>query len=208
MAINDILAKAGVDQEVFNKSEAQSVSTFELIPSGAYKANVTELITFKTEKGATQLKVVVKLKDSGKELKEFQNLNKKDGTPNEIGTATFRHILDAFGPAVDNLTTAEEEVVGYKEKVKVSVVKGTENIDIIVLVREVHQDGADFEDTNEIEGFLRIDGTNAKGEELVSKFMEKIEEKPVRIKKSKGGSSSKSAGKVDEKAKADLDNLV
>ena len=208
MAINDILAKAGVDQEVFNKSEAQSVSTFELIPSGAYKANVTELITFKTEKGATQLKVVVKLKDSGKELKEFQNLNKKDGTPNEIGTATFRHILDAFGPAVDNLTTAEEEVVGYKEKVKASVVKGTENIDIIVLVREVHQDGADFEDTNEIEGFLRIDGTNAKGEELVSKFMEKIEEKPVRIKKSKGGSSSKSAGKVDEKAKADLDNLV
>jgi hypothetical protein len=166
-------------------------------------------MTFVTEKGATQLKVTVKLKDSEKEITEFQNITKKDGAPNDIGVATFKHIVEAFGPAAETLTSSKQEVVGYKEKVNADVVAGMEKTDIIVLVRAVHEEGAKFEDYNIIEGFLKIDGTNSKGEDLVTPYLEKVEKTPVLQRKAKGGSgSSKAKGAVDEKAKKELDELV
>lgn len=207
MALTDILSAVGVNEEAFKEAESQEVSTFEIIPSGAYKANVTSLFTFDTEKGAKQLKVVVKLKENDKELTTFQNIVKKDGNPNAIGVATFKHIIEAFGTQSEKLTEAKENVVGYKDKVDAAVVKGMESIDIIVLVRAVHEEGAEFEDSNEIEGYLKIDGTNAKGEDMVKPYLEKIEKTPVKQKKAKGAKTN-STGSVDSSAKADLENLV
>ena len=203
------LEELGLDSEVIESTEAQEVrGAFEPLVSGVYKAKVKELATFVTPKNATQLKVIV-IPDSepDREITIYQNIKKKDGSANEIGQATFRHIIDAMGVSASDLAVKTEKIKGYGKDVEAKVVQGISKKPITAFVRSVFEEGAKFETYNEIEAYGRADGTNSKGEDLVTAFKEKIEKTPVLKRTAKaqsGGGEATQATSADGTNVADL----
>ena len=183
----------GITEEVYKEAEVDSVNPgFKPYPSGAYKGTIKEIARFNTASGAGMLKIV--FEPAGDPLatnvEVYQNITKKDKSPNEIGTATLKHVLDALGTSIDKVTIAEEDIIAYGKGVKAHVIKGLDKVPMIACVREVYEEGARFPKSNEIEHYAKEDGTNAKGEDIVTKFKEKIAENPVLIRKPKENTST------------------
>jgi len=191
----DFLAGMGLDAATVAATKEQTVGAgFEVVDSGAYKATVKELFTFKSSGGALMMKITTHLEKEDKDIEEYQTVVNKDGKPNEIGQATFRHIMDAACPTDQGaLSNKVEKVKAYKKEVDGTVVKGLDGKPFIALVRAVHEEGASFADYNIVEAFARVDGTNSKGEDLLETFKTKIEKSPVMQRKSKGGGATAGA---------------
>lgn len=177
-----IYEELGLDVETMKNVEEQTVGgSFEVTPSGAYKATIKELGTFTTQKGAGMFKAVIHLTEQDKEITVYQNTVKKNGEPNAIGAATFKYILQATGVAMSELSTETKKLKTYSYDSDVKVVLGVANKPILALIRSVFEEGADFETYNEIEGYAKLAGD----EELVEKFEAKIAKNPVLKRKSK-----------------------
>ena len=191
----DFLSSLGLDAATVAATKEQTVGAgFEVIDSGAYKATVKELFTFKSSGGALMMKITTHLEKEDKDIEEYQTVVNKDGKPNEIGQATFRHIMDAACPADQgSLSNKIEKVLAYKKEVDGTVVKGLDGKPFIALIRAVHEEGAGFSDYNIVEAFARVDGTNSKGEDLLETFKTKIEKTPVMQRKAKGGNTASAA---------------
>ena len=192
--MSNIFDELGLDQETYNKAEDQTVREgFEVLPSGAYKAEIKELATFTTEKGAKMMKAVIVIPSEDKrEITVYQNTQKIDGSPNEIGTATFKHIIQATNVDSANLSVKAETIKAYGKDVEGKVVKGLNGKPFLALVRAVHEEGAKFENYNEVEAYTKVDGTNAKGEDILTIFKEKIEKTPILNRKAKNPQTSSS----------------
>lgn len=200
--MSDIFEELGLDASTYQEAEEQTVRpAFEVLPSGAYKGEIQLLATFEVESGAGMLICEVKVPSEDRVVTIYQNTKKKDGTPNEIGTATFKHIIQATNADSSSLTTKKEEITAYGKKVQGTVVKGLAGKPFTALVRAVHEAGAKFEDTNEIEAWARADGTNAKGEDLLGVFNEKIEKTPVLQRKAKEGGNAATKAETSGTAK-------
>ena len=188
------LEALGLDAAVIDKAEAQEVRpAFKALPSEVYDAKIKELATFTSSKGAGMLKVVVNITDQeDTDITIYQNVKKKDGSANEIGQATFRHILDACNKTSADIAVKAEEITAYGKKVPGNVVKGLDKIPFKACVRQIFTEGSKYEDSNEIDAYLRADGTNAKGENLVDTFKEKIAKNPIlkRVEKGQGAGGS------------------
>jgi len=68
-------------------------------------------------------------------------------------------------------------------------------------IREIHTEGAQYPQSNEISLITDLDGNNAKGEEVMSKFIKLIETNPILNRKAKdGATASATAGSAEAKA--------
>lgn len=205
----DVLDELGLDAQTIADSEAQIVKpAFEPLVSGVYKAKVKELATFVTAKGATQLKVVVKPDNEDQDVTIYQNIKKKDKTPNEIGQATFRHVIDALQVEAGDLVVKTEEILAYGKKVKGKVVKGIDTKPITAFIRSVFEEGAKYETYNEIEAYGRGDGTNSKGEDLIANYKEKIEKNPILKRVAKGDNKNTNTEAVKTADGGDVNDLL
>ena len=181
----------GIDQEVFDKAEAESVRpAFEVLPSAAYGATIKSLATFTSSKGAGMLQAIIHITKEDRDITIYQNVKKKPvngkaAEANEIGTRTFKSIIAAANVEMSDLSTKTEKIKAYGKEVDGKVIKGLDGKKIVALVRAVFEEGADFENSNEIEAYAKADGTNAKGEDLLETFKEKIEKTPVLNRKHK-----------------------
>ena len=204
----DFLADLGMDEKVVEKAETQEIREGKkIIDSGAYKAEIKELAIFKSGSGATMMKIVTHIEKENIDIVEYQNTVKKDGEPNPIGQATFKHALDAIvGDDKSTLSHKKEEIEAYAKKVEGTVVKGLSGKPFIALVREVFKEGDSYPKDNVVEAFAKVDGTNSKGEDLLEKFNKTIAENPVRIIKNKGGNAN--SGATTGKVKADASSVA
>jgi len=208
----DVFEELGLDTKVVEEVKEQTVmGAFEALPSDVYKGEVKQLATFVTEKGATQMiaiiNVEVKGEKEGKDITVYQNVKKKDGEANPIGQAIFKHILDACNVTASDITVKVEKIKAYGKEVEGKLVKGLSGRKITAFVRAVFEEGAKYENYNEIEAYGRPDGTNSKGEDLIETFKEKIEKTPVLNRKSKdAGKVGTQAAKTE--AAADVDGML
>ena len=192
----------GLDVETMSNVEEQSIGgSFEVLPSGVYKATIKELGTFTTQNGAGMFKAVINLTESDRDITVYQNTIKKNGEPNAIGSATFKYILQATGASMSELSTTTKKLKTYSYESDVKVVQGIANKPILALVRSVFEEGADFETYNEIEGYAKLAGD----EELVEKFEAKIVKTPVlnRKPKAKAAPAAKPTATTSE-----IDDLI
>ena len=181
-----IFEELGLDAEAYNNAEEQTVGKgFEVLPSGAYPATIKQLATFTTDSGAGILYCKVNIPSEDRDIEVYQNTKKKDGSPNEIGTATFKHIIQAVNVDTTTLSTKKEQIKAYGKEVTGTVVNGVVGKPFLALVRAVLEEGGRFENYNEIEAWAKADGTNAKNEDIKTPFLEKIEKTPVLSRKSK-----------------------
>ena len=183
--MSNIFDELDINEEAFNKAEAESVSDFKVLPSGVYGATIKSLATFTSKKGAGMLLAKIHITSEDRDIDVYQNVKKKDGTPNDIGTRTFKSIISAANVEMSALSTKAEKITAYGAEVDGKVVKGIEGKKIAALIREVFEEGATFEQSNEVEAFAKADGTNAKGEDLLETFKSKIEKNPIKKKKAK-----------------------
>ncbi len=205
--MSNIFDELGLDKETFEKAEAESVSDFQVLPSGTYGATIKQLATFTSTKGAGMLIATIHITSEDRDITVYQNTKKKDGSANEIGTRTFKSIIASANVEMSDLSTKTEKVKAYGKEVDGKVVKGLADKKIVALVRAVFEEGSDFENTNEIEAFAKADGTNAKGEDLLEAFKSKIEKTPVKIKKTKAKAEDKSTQATTKSGEAIADVL-
>lgn len=195
----------GVSQEAYQNAEAAEVRpAFEVLASGIYGATIEELATFSTDSGAGMFKATIQLDTEDKrKITMYNNIVKKDGKPNEIGVRQFKAIISATNVDEATLTAKAEDIKAYAKTVTAKVLNGLKDKKMLAFVRAVHEEGASFEDYNEIETFGKVDGTNAKGEDMRETFTEKIGKDPVLQRKAKvqagGASTQASAVTADNK---------
>lgn len=207
--MSDVLNELGLDTAAYDKAEAQEVKpAFEALPSDAYKGKVKQLATFTTEKGAGMLIAIVAVDGQDRDITVYQNVKKKDGSANEIGTATFKHIVESTNTPMSELSVKVEEITAYGKKVQGKVVQGIAGKPMMALVRQVFEEGAKFESYNEIEAYAKPDGTNSKGEDLVATFKEKVEKTPILNRKAKEGTASGAATATKAADGTNVDNLL
>jgi hypothetical protein len=193
--MSNIFDELGLDAAAYTEAEAQEVSSgFEVLPSGSYVAEVKLLATFTTEKGAGMMLADIEVTngDDKRTITVYQNVKKKNGEANPIGTATFKHIIEATGSEMAALTTKKETIKAYGKDVEGTVVNGIAGKKLLALVRHVFAEGEDYENFNEIEGYVKTDGTNSKGENQLDAFKEKIEKNPILKRKPKAGAKQQS----------------
>ena len=183
--MSNIFDELGLDEKVYTEAEAETVSNFEVLPSAAYGATIKQLATFTSTKGAGMLIAIIHITSEDRDITVYQNTKKKDGSANEIGTRTFKSIIASANVEMSDLSTKVEKIKAYGKEVEGKVVKGLADKKITALVRAVFEEGADFENKNEIEAYVKVDGTNSKGEDLLDAFKTKIEKNPIKIKKTK-----------------------
>jgi len=191
--MSNIFEELGLDATAYTEAEEQTVGKgFEVLPSGVYTGSVKELATFTTDSGAGMMKAVIEIEADGdnREITVYQNIKKKDGSANTIGTATFKHIVEATNTEMAMLSTKKEQIKAYGKDVQATVVQGLIGKKIKAFVRAVHEEGATYENYNEIEAYARVDGTNSKGENIEEAFIEKITKTPVLERKAKQSSNS------------------
>ena len=207
----DFLSGMGMDEKVVKETEAQEIHEgFTPIESGAYKAEIKELATFKTASGATMMKIVTHLIKEDKEIIEYTNTVKRDGTPNKIGQEAFAHLLDAIcGEDKSALSVKKEQIKAYAKEAEGSVVKGIAGKPFIAMVRSIHTTGSKYEFSNEVEPYANTAGQNIKGEDLVEAFKKKILDKPVleRTEKAQAGGSSATTGTTTATSESIADQL-
>ncbi len=206
--MSNFFEELGIDEKVYNDAEAASVApAFEVLPSGVYGATIKQLATFTTESGAGMMKAVIHITSEDRDIEVYQNIKKKDGSANEIGTRTFKSIIAAANVDAAELKNKSEKIKAYGKEVDAKVVKGLEGKKIAALVRSVFEEGAKYEEKNEIEAFAKADGTNANGEDLLEDFKKKIEKTPVKIRKAKEQSKDNSTQATTQSGQSVADLL-
>ena len=205
----DVLKGFNLSTEIVEKSEGQKISTGKkILPSGPYKAEVREVAQWKHTTGTTMLKVVLHLEKEDMLIEEYYPMESAKGDEYVFNKERLVYLTEALDAAT--LSVKAEKVMAYKKEVEATVLKGTIGHPIIALVYQTFEEGGDYPDNNEVDGYLKPDGTNKKGEDLLATFKEKVEKTPVRKKKTKakaGAASASTAGTVTAEGKAVADML-
>ena len=187
-----------IGAETLANAEAQEIRTGAGVwESGVYDVVFTEFFLFKSKHGAGMLKCTIQDQDENT-FTTYVNVKKKDGTDNDIGARFVKGALDAVG--VDMNSATIKQIVGdyYAEKNQdVNSVDSVLNKPLKACVRQVHTEGAEYENSNEIEAFLDKQGKNGKGEDQLEAFAAKIEKQPILERKAKtpaGGDGAANGG--------------
>ena len=166
----------------------------QVLDSGVYDAKVKEVAKYKNDKGGVQGKITVELPQYlGHEITKYVTFVKNDGTEIDWGKSELKQLLDSIGADPSELNVVEGETKAYGQNRKAAILKGIEGRPLKVAVRKVHQPGSNYEWFNEIEFFMRPDGTNAKGENVAERFLKKIEKTPVLERKPRNTTGSTTA---------------
>ncbi len=195
------LETLGLTQEQVAKVEVASIREgFETLPSGIYEGNIVTVGTFTTDSGAIQFKIVVRIKDEKardgyRELTKYGNFRKKDGSVNEFGQRDIIGALEATKMDLAEIKTQTIKEKCYATERDFNNFIGVNKAPVTIFVRQVLEEGAQYEDQNEIEGIFDIEGKNSKGEDQTEAFMKKIEKTPVLKRKAKNNNTATATNK-------------
>jgi len=201
----------GISEEQYNAAEAVSMAPeYKPVPSGAYKATIKSMETYLTDKKAKMLRITVHLENENRDIEDYINLVKseeKNNEPNELGQKQFKGLMAALNMSPKELQAKNGKFKVYGKEVEGHELTGFAGKQLIALVRQTYEEGSQYPDGNEIEGYLKIDGTDAKGENKLAEFKEKIERNPIKKKKARGGAQAKKSTTTTSSG-SNLDDLL
>jgi len=190
--MENLLKVVGISEIEANKIEVSTAKEdFKVLKSGIYTGNVNGYI-FKTDSGAKMLKIKATLHEpEGKVLEKYVNIVKKDGKPNEWGIKDLKELVSATGQKLEDIVVKPAIEKCYGKEIEVQETQGISSIPVTLFIREIFEEGGEYEQQNEIENIFDKDGKNEKGEDQKEVFLAKIEKKPVLKRKAKARTATK-----------------
>lgn len=219
-----ILEQLGTTAAAYEEAKGSSVTaTFEPLASGAYKATVKSVMVYVNRFGGTQMKYIVNLTDSDRDIEFRQDIGatlkaEKEGevgAPNLGYASRLKQFAFASGVELDALTL---DSVKTKHKIfgtdqEVTLIKGMVGKPVLALVRLSDDtnkaEGESYKISNDLEGVCAMNGIDASGEDAKAIFLAKVEKNPVfKYKgKQKSGTATANTGMTTE-AKAAASSLI
>ena len=189
----------GISEKEYVESEGVAKEIDFIWESGVYKVIVTGVFGYTTPSGAKML--MVNIKDDKERTQQFgfntAYKDKKTGemTDNKAGVATFKGLCHATGVLPSEIEVVSGKAEAYGKEVDANIFKNMINKTVQASIREIFEEGSEYERSNEVETFSNADGLNAKGENF-DKFLEKIAKNPILKRKAK--TSPKVEAKVNK----------
>ena len=186
--MGNILDDLGISEEELDQATGGAMSEgFTPLTSGVYDATIKEVVVYKQkfEKNeATFLKASVEV--DGKVLTFRKDVGKtlKDGKPNPGYTNRLKMFSYAAGVKLEDCSLKDgAKVNSYGKECSGSFIMGMNDKKVKSLVRLTDDtnkaEGESHNLTNDIEGIAAMDGTDATGEDVATKFTEKVAKTPV-----------------------------
>jgi len=192
----------GITAEAYEESAGTTtLDAFTVLPSGAMKATIKEVIVYKNTYGNTQARVNI-LVDGGRELTFRRDVGAtlKDGKANPGWTSLFKSLSYATGVDIADLKSEKDAKLKiFGQDTDGNFARGYEGIEVIALIRETHDTnkevGEPYRETNDVEAICKADGSifdKATGsKDGVAEFNDKCEKQNgIFISKSKKKSGS------------------
>jgi hypothetical protein len=202
--MSNVLETLGLStEEVNNTGTAEVQEAYKPLPSGIYTAKLVSVGSFVSKEGAVMLKVETEVDD--REVTEYVNIKKKDGKSNEIGVRFLKMLADAAKLKLEEIETQNIKEKCYGKEVDYTKFVTFTGKEVNLFIRETFEEGAKYEQGNEIEFIADTENKNGAGEDQSETFLEKIEKKPILQKRSSKKKPSTTEGKATaEKAAAVL----
>ena len=211
------LSAIGISAEVQEKAPVQDIKS-RTWSSQVAKCVVKEAAVFKTASGATMFKLVI-ANEAGDTYEEYFNTkyvaknDDKDGkfkagdeVENMSGVSIVTALVAATG--CTDINAKDAVFKAYKEENQAGkALLGVIGKVALFAIREIHTEGAQYPQSNEISLITDLDGNNAKGEEVMSKFIKLIETNPILNRKAKDGATTEAATTGSAEAKDAVKNM-
>ena len=211
------LSAIGISAEVQEKAPVQDIKS-RTLSSQVAKCVIKEAAVFKTTSGATMFKLVI-ANEAGDTYEEYFNTkyvaktDDKDGkfkageeVENMGGVSIVTALVAATG--CNDINAKDAVFKAYKEENQAGkALLGVIGKVALFAIREIHTEGAQYPQSNEISLITDLDGNNAKGEEVMSKFVKLIETNPILNRKAKDGATTAAATAGSAEAKDAVKNM-
>lgn len=211
------LSAIGISAEVQAKAPVQDIKS-RTWSSQVSKCVINEAAVFKTQSGATMFKLSIS-NENGDKYEEYANT--KYVAKNDDRDGKFKAGEEVENMAGVSLVTALVAATGCTDiaakpaKFKAYAVEEQEGMALtgvigkvaLFAIREIHTEGAQYPQSNEISLITDLDGNNAKGEEVMSKFIKLIETNPILNRKAKDGATTAAATAGSAEAKDAVKNM-
>ena len=211
------LSAIGISAEVQEKAPVQDIKS-RTWSSQVAKCVIKEAAVFKTASGATMFKLVI-ANEAGDTYEEYFNTkyvaknDDKDGkfkageeVENMGGVSIVTALVAATG--CKDINAKDAVFKAYKEENQAGkALLGVIGKVALFAIREIHTEGAQYPQSNEIALITDLDGNNAKAEEVMSKFIKLIETNPILNRKAKDGATTAAATAGSAEAKDAVKNM-
>lgn len=222
--MSNILEQIGTTAATYEEAQGTAATAaFEPLASGAYTATVKSVMVYKNKFGGTQMKYIVNLTDSDRDIEFRQDIGatlKPDANgvaaPNLGYASRLKQFCYATGVELDSLTmaptTTKHRIFGKEEDV--TLLQGMTGKTVVALVRLTDDvskaEGESYKLSNDLEGVCAVNGLDASGEDARAIFLAKIEKAPVfKMKgKAKSGASAADAAPMDAAAREAASSLI
>ena len=211
------LSAIGISAETQAKAPAQDIKS-RTWSSQVAKCIIKEAAVFKTASGATMFKLSIE-NENGDKYEEYANTkyiakaDDKDGkfkagdeVENMAGVSLVTALVAATGCTDIAAKPAKFKAYAVEEQEGMALT-GIINKIALFAIREIHTEGAQYPQSNEISLITDLDGNNAKGEEVMSKFVKLIETNPILNRKAKDGATTAAATAGSAEAKDAVKNM-
>lgn len=212
------LSAIGISAEVQEKAPVQDIKS-RTWSSQVVKCSVKEAAVFKTASGATMFKLAI-VNEAGDNYEEYFNTkyvakaDDKDGkfkageeVENMSGVSIVTALVAATG--CKDINAKDTTFKAYKEENQSGkALLGLIGKVALFGIREIHTEGAQYPQSNEISMITDLQGNNSKGEEVMSKFSALIEKTPIINRKAKEGATQAATTEGSEEAKAAVKSMT
>lgn len=190
--MEDLLKVVGINEQQANEIEVSTAKEdFKVLKSGVYTGNVNGYI-FKTDSGAKMLKIKATLHEpEGRKLEKYVNIVKKDGNPNDFGMKDLKELVSAAGQRLADLKVKTVREKCYGKDIDTQEIQNISSVPVTLFIREIFEEGGEYEQQNEIENVFDKDGKNEKGEDQKETFFAKLDKKPILKRKAKARTTTK-----------------
>lgn len=201
-----------IDNELLNEVEAEKVSTGNgVLASGVYNAKIVQAFLRKTDSGATMFELECEslegkkifwntcVKSGDAKGNKATYTDQKTGKEKLLpGVTQVIHLFESIGKEM----TKEEPQSGkieYNDKtIEAGIFKSLTGSRFTACIRQYEDEyNGEIKIKYDIEHFLDQDGKNSKGEDLTSKFEDKIAKSPIKLLKKQSASANAQAQQAE-----------
>lgn len=189
-----------INEEQLNDVKAEEVVTSKALDSAPYLVTVEQAFIRVTDSGASMFHIEGKAKKTNDKEHEAEQLSwmgcvrsgdekgnkatyidkngKEQLLPNVI---QVKHFFDAIGMPMATTVPSDSKVEYNGETINAKVFKKISGKKFIACVRQYENEyNGEIGIKYDIENFLTPDGNNAKGDNLIDAFLEKIDKSPIK----------------------------